>query len=491
MYRPFIGKAFANRKKIDGIKIISLRTGPNTTDPFITRNRDIEDGSILDILSVYSPEFTEVRYKPSSGSLVTGFVKTIYLRLVCECCLKDMPSTYAQNTSVYVSWQHTHKQKHHPIITIGRYEFQLLYKLNEPSYQKIKIRNITQQQIDFIVYPSNSQGNIYRFCSIDGISHLYKGNDYVTETFLHMDLQKFINHNIGKLIEFDEETCPTNTDIIPHMDISYKEYMDKRLVKFTDKFLDKISELECGKGFSNTYKIIGNIVDIYKGCCNILSINHIFVLGGYMTLILRLIDKGSDISKKVEEFNELYIDLFTKNRNGKDSGLSYDNKHKIMRFYLEFISYYMNSNFDIKFDSVKQLYSTGEFLMKKDVSIKLNFIFYSVIVTNKISNLDYTIIYAKYKYENSIIKKFNGSYSTMLNMIPHSSKDFNNGNDINSLGLYKNFTTLGIYLCKPFDYVKQVKTMAPSIASSDDYYFLGHVYTNLFPVKQITEHEKK
>lgn len=123
MYRPFIGKAYADRKKIDGRNIILLRTGPNTTDPFITPNVVIEDGSILDILSVHNLEFTEVRYKPSSGSLVTGFVKTIYLRLVCECCLRDMPSTYAQNTSVYVSWQHTHMQKHHPIITIGRYEF--------------------------------------------------------------------------------------------------------------------------------------------------------------------------------------------------------------------------------------------------------------------------------------------------------------------------------------------------------------------------------
>jgi hypothetical protein len=57
------------------------------------------------------------------------------------------------------------------------------------------------------------------------------------------------------------------------------------------------------------------------------------------------------------------------------------------------------------------------------------------------------------------------------------------------LGLYKNFTTIGIYLCKPFDYGWQVRTMAPAITSDNDYYFLGHVYTDLFPVKQITEHE--
>ena len=78
----------------------------------------------------------------------------------------------------------------------------------------------------------------------------------------------------------------------------------------------------------------------------------------------------------------------------------------------------------------------------------------------------------------------------MLNMIPHGSDD-PKGNEINSLGLYKNFTTMGIYLCKPFDYVMQVKSMAPAITADEDYYFLGHVYTDLFPVKQIIEYEKE
>ena len=84
MERTLIGKAYVDRK--DDYKIISLRVGPNIKDPFITPEPDIVNGSIIDILSFPNQEFTERQYKPSS---IAGFVKTIYLRFVCECCLID------------------------------------------------------------------------------------------------------------------------------------------------------------------------------------------------------------------------------------------------------------------------------------------------------------------------------------------------------------------------------------------------------------------
>ena len=153
MERTSIGKAYINRK--DGYKIISLRVGPNITDPFITPEPDIVNDSIIDILSFPNQEFTEIQYNPSSDSPITGFVKTIYLRFVCECCLLDMPKELTD----YMLWHIEHQMRCHPKIKINRYTFKLLYKMIDTDYVKIKIRNITQQ-IDFIVYPSNSQGNI-------------------------------------------------------------------------------------------------------------------------------------------------------------------------------------------------------------------------------------------------------------------------------------------------------------------------------------------
>ncbi len=485
MYRPFIGKGYVNRKKIDGRNIISLRTGPNTTDAFITPNPDIENGSLLDILSSNSLEFSEVRYKSSSGSLITGFVKTIYLRLVCDCCLEPLPIEIKD----YLLWAEAHKKLFHPKIIIGRYEFQLLYKENGPNYKKIKIRNITQQQTTFKVYPSNSQGNIYRFCLQDVGSHLYKGNDYVAETFIHMDLQKFINENKHKLKEFEDQECENVTSIIPYLSETYRNYLIKRYVEFDDEFIKIISRLSCGNGFSHTYKIIGNMIDIYDASSRILSpIQHARLLVD-MEIILKSIHKGTDKSQLEIEFKQLYVDLFKKNRHGQDSGLSNMVKYNIMSYYLIFISKYLYDNYSIEFKTIRELFNSGDFFMEKYKHIKLNFTFYSVIIQNKTNKLTYTIIYAKYNYENSLEPKLNNNYTIMLNLIPHGLDEIK-GNEINSLGLYKKYTIMGIYLCKPFDYVLQVKSMALG-EETHNYHFLGHVYDNLFPVKQINEFEQK
>ena len=62
------------------------------------------------------------------------------------------------------------------------------------------------------------------------------------------------------------------------------------------------------------------------------------------------------------------------------------------------------------------------------------------------------------------------------------------GQTIDSFGLYKYFTSMGIYLCKPLDYIVQVGSVAPPKDNMGVYYFLGNDYHNLFPVKQILEH---
>ncbi len=91
-----------------------------------------------------------------------------------------------------------------------------------------------------------------------------------------------------------------------------------------------------------------------------------------------------------------------------------------------------------------------------------------------------------YEYTDRRNSKYNNNYSIVLNMIPQQD----NGDNINSLGLYKKFITIGIYLCKPFDYPEQVATLTRG-SELLIYYFVGHLYDNLFPIKQIIEHRKK
>jgi hypothetical protein len=479
-----IGKAYIKRN--DGYKIISLRTGPNIKDPFITPEPDIVNDSIVDILSFPNEEFTEIQYNPSSDSPITGFVKTIYLRFVCECCLLDKPKELTD----YKLWHIEHQMRCHPKIKINRYTFKLLYKMEDTDYIKIKIRNITQQ-IDFIVYPSNSQGNIYRFCSFDIGTHLYKGdNDYVTETFIHMDLQKFINDNFHNLVEKPIEICPMNTDD-SHLDLSksltYKEYINKRLINLDidDPFLNITSKLKCGEGFSHIYNIIGIISDIQGTPSKFLSSDLVVNFNKLITDILLIFGKGKTGDNR-REILEIYLELKGKKDKGLSSDLLLENKNQIIKLYLEFISFYMFSNYNIKFDTIKHLYDTGEFSMKKIPTIKLNFKFYSIVIENKHNKHNYTIIWAMYEYTDPHNSKYNNNYSIVLNMIPHQD----NGDNINSLGLYKKFITIGIYLCKIFEYPEGVATL---VRGSEllIYYFVGHLYDNLFPIKQIIEHRKK
>jgi hypothetical protein len=381
----------------------------------------------------------------------------------------------------------------HPlIIKIDRYDFQLLYKMIEKKkYIKIKIRNLTLK-IDFIVYSSNSHGNIYRFCSLTDStkdSQLFKGRyDYVTETFVHMELQKFINENLSKLIEKPIETCPLKTDnLYPDRPlISYENYLDERFINFDiiDPFLNIISKLECGRGFKHIYRIIQNILDIYDiyGYLHSKSISNVF--DKLVKDILLFFDKGKT-GINIKDYLEL-MGISKELEKTRTSGLTSNNKHKLTKLYLEFISFYMNINYEIKFDTKTLLYDTGEFTMKKDPSIKLNFYFHSVVIQNKDNKLEYTIIYAIYKYENKLIPKYNGLHSIMLNMIPHQD----NGNKINSLGLYKKFSKIGIYICKPFDYSEQVETLVRG-SSPTEYYFIGDLYDSLFPVKQLLDHKKQ
>jgi hypothetical protein len=362
--------------------------------------------------------------------------------------------------------------------------------MEDTDYIKIKIRNITQQ-IDFIVYPSNSQGNIYRFCSFDIGTHLYKGdNDYVTETFIHMDLQKFINDNFHNLVEKPIEICPMNTDD-SHLDLSksltYKEYINKRLINLDidDPFLNITSKLKCGEGFSHIYNIIGIISDIQGTPSKFLSSDLVVNFNKLITDILLIFGKGKTGDNR-REILEIYLELKGKKDKGLSSDLLLENKNQIIKLYLEFISFYMFSNYNIKFDTIKHLYDTGEFSMKKIPTIKLNFKFYSIVIENKHNKHNYTIIWAMYEYTDPHNSKYNNNYSIVLNMIPHQD----NGDNINSLGLYKKFITIGIYLCKIFEYPEGVATL---VRGSEllIYYFVGHLYDNLFPIKQIIEHRKK
>lgn len=419
---------------------------------------------VVKVLSFPTKETTTIKFEDKILD-----IKNNNLRLICEHCLKE----------IEISKKEEHQSIHHPEITINRYTFKLLYKMENDRYIKVKIKNI-QQNLDFIVYQSNSHCNLYRFCSILSDNTFYKGDkDYVTETFIHMDLQKFIVENFDNLILKKNEECPYITD---NSNISLEkikpfwEYIKERQTVFdSDNFLNKISELRCGEGFSNIYKIIDIIVDIQKNPSEFLSEDLILDFNYLIENILQVFYKDKEI--KVENFRvellELCLNLYRKNKKGEESGLEIRDKYRIMRLYLEFISLYMNYNYNI-ISRFKKLYE-NKFRMKKYPDKEFNFKFFSVDIQHKKNTEIYSVIFAFYKYNEA-----DKPYSIVLNIIPH--KD--NGNHINSLGLYKKVISMGIYLCKPLDYSHQFQTLMRD-SKGEEYHFVGDLYDKLFPVPQL------
>ena len=429
----------------------------------------IKKGSILKVLSFPNKEFTKVKHKNTEDSIIIIDVNNDYLHLICEHCLKE----------ISISKKEEHQSIHHPEITINTYTFKLLYKMENERYIRVKIKNI-QQKIDFIIYQSNSHCNLYRFCSILSDKTYYKGDkDYVTETFIHMDLQKFIVENFDNIILKEEEECLYIAD---DTHLSLKEvkpfwvYIKERQTLFSsEKFLIRITDIKCGEGFSNIYKIIDIINDILRNPREFLPADLITEFNTLIRNILLIFFPKREIKEKDfrEEILKLTIELLTKNRSGAESGLEIPDKYKIMRLYLEFISAYMNNKYNI-LSGYKKLYETN-FRMKKYPSKEFRFSFFSVDIQHKENRKIYSVIFAFYNYSEA-----EGVYSIVLNIIPHND----DGNHINSLGLYKKVISIGIYLCKPLDYSNQFQTLMRD-SKEEEYHFVGHLYDSLFPVKEI------
>jgi len=135
-------------------------------------------------------------------------------------------------------------------ITIGSYLFTLIsYDLNDLDNRgSVKITSksiIPDYDIEktFFVYSSKSELGFWRLCAIEDFSRqLYKGEyDYVQQTFIHLDLQNFININIDIIPkESNHKSCTyidkklkteiiehaNNTERILELDFNVKEFND-------------------------------------------------------------------------------------------------------------------------------------------------------------------------------------------------------------------------------------------------------------------------
>ena len=328
-----------------------------------------------------------------------------------------------------------------PTTNISNYTYALNYFY--PNYSENRgllnitsKNNITNYTKNFNLYKSNSEMGMWRLCFRLWNDQLYKGEyDYVQQSFINIELQKFINLNIDKVKKVGKIDCDD-------------KIKDENLSKIN--IIEKISE-------NNKYTV--NKYNIY---------NHI-----------------NDINRKIE------IDIFNEyaklHKCGNAERTSSDNLTKA----LDILTNNMKNQYSIQgnpeevYKNYKFTINTDSTINKTEVNLDGN-IYRIILKNNKNNNLLYlyylnynlkinTIYYTDpiFYSKNQDIMKTN--YFIPIMLVPDNS-------EITEYGTYSKYIVAGNYICKILDYYEQctIDEKKETICWQT-YIFIGERYNKIFP----------
>lgn len=349
-------------------------------------------------------------------------------------------------------------------IQINNYIFTLRGKLKGTGGRDLV--KVSSQHISldikrfFILYRSNSDGGIWRFCIQEKSGYLLKYSekisDYITVTFVHIDLQNFINKYYDKLdlIKENEPVCyyyykdpERNT-----YDTIYKEVFSETRYKDLEVF-KPLTVFKCGSVLQVTKK-----KDIEKQITKLEKLPKTYYTGYMLALIdMFFEDKEEDkyATKLFKQFNVNVLDRYL------NHFFNYDAKS---------IKTIGTFNFKLKDKSLNYVY--------KQINITLNNNNPKEIL-EKNKGLYFTVLYADYTYTDKLSKKYTGKYNIILNIIPSDAV-------INRYGLYSDFITAGYLICKPIEYIIQSPWLKDPERNIDSTYkFIGDTAANVWFLKNI------
>jgi len=333
----------------------------------------------------------------------------------------------------------------HNTITIDNYTFRLIRQTNHTqNYNhvvEISVFGIIDQRIfpNFWVYQSNSELGFWRLCYINirkrlGIEKtpFHKGeNDYIQSTFIHLELQFFINENIHN---------------IPFVELSPRE-------KEEQKF--------CFYGWSP--KIMDREEDELPYIDEVIDDDNRIILEEPFNLLNEQAKCGftGDMSNSyIEELLNIFSVNFSDTFNILETRLLYEYK-----FNFGGIINSNNNIFSIELSrkNPNETYKTN--------NIILYFVMTELMVSESI---------IERQFIDNIIKICDKKYHIFpFLLIPQSSS-------INYLGIYTHFIPCGIYICKLFDYHYQCSLEEQyNNRCTESYSYIGNRYDNLFPLNEV------
>ncbi|VVU94577.1 hypothetical protein CPAV1605_302 [seawater metagenome] len=424
-----------------------------------------------------------------------------------------------------------------PFIKIGTNTFTLTGKLIDPSQPGrfiivIDSENEANEHIQFLVYKSNSEVGIWRYMALTydnakiqtvlidpsfyekdaesikniildesvplrndaeelippHIKHviIYKGDNYVTTTFLSIELQKFITEShhilpeyefrIGDILQGLAWNTPQNLEFIFNTDRKYDNTTNPSFeiankleicgniglnIKLLYAILKKFYRDVNGKSF---YKLNSIIIAHEEIKLQILTYwkEHIFpsIISRYLAL------------SQPEKY-DAYEHIFT-----AISDSSNEPTFIVASMYNLFVTTQFSDNFLINLDTSVQLYTNKIVYDNAQIDIVIN----SCDFNQKESSNTYRLFYYSYTYLNSTSERYNGEYRLPLYVISLNEND----SEINRCGVYNKYMNMGAYLCKIMDYKLQAyflydQDRTVSVDGQPVYNFVGDLFNNIWP----------
>ena len=358
------------------------------------------------------------------------------------------------------------------ILNIGGQKYELIAKTDNNENDRILLL-IKCNDTFVLYYRSNSEMNIWRLASIEKsrdpffkteTEKLFKGQDYITETFINIKLQKYINDNyenipysyIHKIEKFEskrEFNVPLYTDLSTQLNIkpNYKKY----------EYFEILKDVKCGS-------------IINKSFINKIRLTEVQSRKNYYTRKLYEITQRSDNLRPIKKN---YIKLY----------------YKILNEYLSLIV--MNfTNTNIPTFEYAYTFNIDESIFIINI--------YSILITIGLDNFIFYV--SKYKFIKNNITI--GIFTSIINIIP---LDTTNKYYLLESGQYRDIISCGNYICKIIEYSDDQTDVIGSDSDTDDsdnedktnnncshlkedqiyinniYRFIGHCSHNIYPLNLI------
>lgn len=301
----------------------------------------------------------------------------------------------------------------------------------------------------FVLYTSTSEGLFWRFCGLRDDGGYDKGFNYVTTTFINMDLQLFLFHSMQYFNIIEKKMGPI--DCIPFEKLSNELLIERLTSKY--KRMDK----------DPVFTLLDNIFPYDTMNSKQFYNNQIKFLLNLNKLGMRNFINGYEKNATEKLLKRLIKNDCLKFRDSEESRREF-----YKRWYKSLTEFFLHF-FELERDGATTLIPNRTIHFEdKFKSVNINMSVNRIFAENKHTKKKYIIYYIKYK--TSLEQDKNKTYRHILNIALFDA-------NLTMHGIDNNYVSCGMFVNKIFDYYKQINiTRTAKERGNMSYTFVGDVF---------------